>query len=75
MLIKYLMDMDWSGLKWLNDCDSARMNNMGCQQDNFFSAEFMNLHFKQTKTAFDINHGQGIASRHYFWRWINTVVM
>lgn len=41
MLIKYLMDMDWSGLKWLNDnCDSARMNNMGCQQDNFFSAEF-----------------------------------
>lgn len=40
MLIKYLIDMDWSGLKWLNDCDSARMNNMGCQQDNFFSAEF-----------------------------------
>lgn len=40
MLIKYLMDMDWSGLKWLNDCDSARMNNMWCQQDNFFSAEF-----------------------------------
>lgn len=40
MLIKYLIDMDWSGLKWLNDCDSARMNNMWCQQDNFFSAEF-----------------------------------
>lgn len=40
MLIKYLIDMDWSGLKWLNDFDSARMNNMWCQQDNFFSAEF-----------------------------------
>lgn len=30
MLIKYLMDMDWNGLKWLNDCDLVRMNNMGC---------------------------------------------
>lgn len=40
MLIKYLIDMDWSGLKRLNDCDSARMNNMWCQQDHFFSAEF-----------------------------------